>query len=68
VRNVELVFKDGVAYDPEKLVEAAAGTLGEFTIASLFTWPVIGVLAVLALLAARRATRTHRRDRMALAA
>jgi imidazolonepropionase-like amidohydrolase len=68
VRNVELVFKDGVAYDPEKLVEAAAGTLGEFTIGSLFTWPVIGVLAVLALLAARRATRTHRRDQMAHAA
>jgi imidazolonepropionase-like amidohydrolase len=30
VRNVELVFKDGVAYDPERLAAAAAGTLGEF--------------------------------------
>jgi imidazolonepropionase-like amidohydrolase len=68
VRNVELVFKDGVAYDPKKLAEAAAGTLGEFTIGSLFTWPVIGVVTVLAVLTARRATRIHRRDRMALAA
>jgi imidazolonepropionase-like amidohydrolase len=68
VRNVELVFKDGVAYDPEALVSAAAGTLGEFTIGSLFTWPVISVLVALAVLTARRAARTRRRHRPALAA
>ena len=69
VRNVELVFKDGVAYDPERLVAAAAGTLGEFTLEPLFTWPVIiVVIIVLALLAARRATRNAHRRRPALAA
>jgi hypothetical protein len=29
VRNVELVFKDGIAYDPTKLRAAAEGTVGE---------------------------------------
>jgi len=28
IENVEIVFKDGVGYDPEKLVEAANGTVG----------------------------------------
>jgi imidazolonepropionase-like amidohydrolase len=65
VRNVELVFKDGVAYDPEKLVASVAGTLGEFPLGKLFTWPVI---IVLALLVGRRATRMLRRRRPALAA
>ncbi len=65
VRNVELVFKDGVAYDPERLVAATAGTLGEFTFDRRFIWPVI---IVLALLAARRVTRIRRRRRLALAA
>jgi len=62
VRNVELVFKDGVAYDPETLVSAAAGTLGEFTLERLLTWPFILGLAVVVLLVARRVRRTtHRR-------
>ena len=65
VRNVEVVFKDGVAYDPEKLVASVEGTLGEFTLEKLFTWPII---IVLALLVVRRATRTLRRRRPALAA
>jgi imidazolonepropionase-like amidohydrolase len=29
VRTVELVFKDGIAYDPAKLMAAAEGTVGE---------------------------------------
>jgi cytosine/adenosine deaminase-related metal-dependent hydrolase len=58
VRNVELVFKDGVAYDPETLVAAAAGTLGAFTVRSLLTWPVIvSAIIVLGLFAARQAAR-----------
>jgi hypothetical protein len=68
VRNVEIVFKDGVAYDPERLVTAAAGTLGELTLERLFTWPVTVGLALLALLGARRATSVLRRRRPALAA
>jgi hypothetical protein len=30
VRNVELVFKQGIAYDPEDLIETTAGPLGAF--------------------------------------
>jgi imidazolonepropionase-like amidohydrolase len=30
VENVELVFKDGVAYDPEKLLDAVRGRYGEY--------------------------------------
>ncbi len=29
VRNVELVFRDGIAYDPRKLRAATEGTVGE---------------------------------------
>jgi imidazolonepropionase-like amidohydrolase len=68
VRNVELVFKDGVAYDPEKLVAAAAGTLGEFSVERFFSWPVISIIAILAFLVARRAIRSRRRRQPALAA
>jgi hypothetical protein len=68
VRNVEMVFKDGVAYDPDSLVAAAAGTLGELTLERLFSWPVIIGLALLALLAARRVTSVLRRREPALAA
>jgi imidazolonepropionase-like amidohydrolase len=68
VRNVELVFKDGVAYDPERLVAAAAGTLGEFTLETLLSWPVFLIIIVPAVLAGRRATRILRRRRPALAA
>ena len=64
VRNVELVFKNGMAYDPEKLTAAAAGTLGEFTLTSRLIWPVT---IVLTLLAAIRATRMLRRRRPAAA-
>jgi hypothetical protein len=28
IENVELVFKDGIAYDPKKLAESAAGAVG----------------------------------------
>ena len=68
VRNVELVFKDGVAYDPERLIAATAGTLGELTLESLLTWPNITGVVVLALLVARRAVRAHRGPPLALAA
>ena len=67
VRNVELVFKDGVAYEPERLVAAAAGTLGEFTLETLLSWPGFLIIIVLALLAGRRAARILRRRRPALA-
>jgi imidazolonepropionase-like amidohydrolase len=67
VRNVELVFKDGVAYDPERLVAAAAGTLGEFPLERLFTWPVIMMLALLATIVAVERLIPIRRRRQPLA-
>jgi imidazolonepropionase-like amidohydrolase len=68
VRNVELVFKDGVAYDPDALVAAAAGTLGEFTLERLFRWPFFVGLALVVLLVVRRVRRTARRRPAPLAA
>lgn len=65
VRKVELVFKNGMAYEPEKLTAAAAGTLGEFTLTSKLIWPIT---IVLTLLAAIRATRMLRRRRRSAAA
>ena len=54
VRHVELVFKDGVAYDPVQLVAAAAGTLAP-SFWSAWTWPIAGVL--IAVLMGRRVKR-----------
>jgi imidazolonepropionase-like amidohydrolase len=30
VENVEIVFKDGVGYDPQKLLESVKGRYGEY--------------------------------------
>lgn len=60
VRNVELVFKDGIAYDPEILVASAAGTLGEFRLPTVFTLPVIIGITALGLLVALHVVRTLR--------
>ena len=40
VRNVELVFKDGVAYDPATLIAAAQGTVGQFDVWRMFRSPL----------------------------
>jgi hypothetical protein len=64
LRNVELVFKDGVAYDPGQLEAAAAGTLGDYTLEQLATWPIVGVLAVLVVW---QTARIRRRRETALA-
>jgi imidazolonepropionase-like amidohydrolase len=61
IRNVDLVFKDGVAYEPNTLIAASAGTLGTFTIVSVLEWPVaIG----LALVVAGRGVRLIKRRRL----
>ena len=59
VRNVELVFKDGTAYDPQKLTAAAAGTLGELTPADVLMWSMAILMALL--LVGRRVVRVIRR-------
>ncbi len=66
VRNVELVFKGGVAYEPERLVAAAAGTLD----LPQSIWSKLLVLAgiLVALLVGRRLTRYARRKPVGSAA
>jgi imidazolonepropionase-like amidohydrolase len=54
VRNVEMVFKDGVAYDPAALLSAANGTVSQYDAGRLFRSPLLNVIfvsLVLALLA-----------------
>ena len=46
IRKVETVFKDGVAYDPVRLLAGAEGRVGAFSFASL-TWPALAVLVLL---------------------
>jgi imidazolonepropionase-like amidohydrolase len=60
IRNVEVVFKKGVAYDPDALIAATAGTVGATEWWRYFRWPygpLIGVL--IALLIARRIWRHY---------
>jgi len=66
VRNVEMVFKDGVSYDPDALIDATKGTVGEYDLSLLLGWPWNAILgALIAYLAGRilwRATRPFRRQ------
>ncbi len=62
VRQVEMVFKDGVGYDPAKLVEATRGTVGAIEYRRLLGWPwnlAIGALLVVAARIAWRLTRAR---------
>jgi imidazolonepropionase-like amidohydrolase len=65
VRNVELVFKDGVAYDPALLIASAKGTLGQYDwlrVTRVYPYNVIvGVLVLL--LVARRISNIMRQRR-----
>jgi imidazolonepropionase-like amidohydrolase len=64
IRNVEMVFKNGVAYDPAALIEATNGTLSQYDFRRLLRWPwnaIIGTLTVL--LIARVTWRVIRKSR-----
>lgn len=60
VRHVEIVFKDGIGYDPDALVDAARGAVGGFEFDRLRRWPwnAAGIIALL--LVARIAWRFKR--------
>ena len=60
VQNVELVFKDGVGYDPATLMAAAEGTVGQYDPGQLLRWPpfYLTLGLVLVLLAARLVRRS----------
>jgi hypothetical protein len=61
VRNVELVFKSGVGYDPAALIAATAGSVGRFDIRRIFRWPfnvlLIGLLSLLVVRVGMRRAR-----------
>jgi imidazolonepropionase-like amidohydrolase len=49
VRNVEIVFKDGIGYDPTALIRATNGTVSRYDVGRLVLWPwnaLIGSLLV----------------------
>jgi hypothetical protein len=58
---VELVFKEGVAYDPAALIAASEGTVGQYDVRQMFRWPFnVLFVALLALLVTRRIARRRR--------
>jgi imidazolonepropionase-like amidohydrolase len=59
IRKVETIFKDGVAYDPARLLADAEGRVGALTFAPLF-WPGIAVLMLLAAVLAKRIGSSQR--------
>ena len=52
VRNVEMVMKDGVGYDPATLTEATRDSVSEYQIdfSRLGRWPANAIIGALALL------------------
>jgi imidazolonepropionase-like amidohydrolase len=61
IRNVEIVFKNGRAYDPGKLIAAARGSVGRFDITLYYHSPYIRLaLGLLAILVGRRLWRRFR--------
>jgi imidazolonepropionase-like amidohydrolase len=58
IRNVELVFRKGVAYDPARLIAATQGTVGRLNLGIYYRSPLMWVAGVLlVLLIARRLWR-----------
>jgi hypothetical protein len=66
VRNVEVVFKDGVGYDPASLVAATQGSVGRYVddARRIFRWPYnLFITAIVLTLAVRIVTRRLGRRR-----
>lgn len=58
IRNVEIVFKKGMAYDPVKLIAATQGTVGQFDPSIYYRSPYAWLAGVLlAIVIARRLWR-----------
>jgi hypothetical protein len=54
VRNVEMVMKNGVGYDPAALIAATHGTVGAYDFTRVFRWPWnVAATGLLLLLAVR---------------
>ena len=63
VRNVEIVFKDGIGYDSAALIAASAGTVGAYDITLVLRWPYNLIVLTLIFLTARRLTGGGNRGR-----
>ena len=61
IRNVELVFKDGVAFDPQALVMSTNGTVGALEIRHILRWPYNVILPGLVLLLVARIVSNARK-------
>src|SRR5215470_1256970 len=61
VRNVELVMKEGVGYDPAALKNSVAGSIGAYDVRVLLRWPANAIMTVLLLLVAMQMSRIGRR-------
>jgi imidazolonepropionase-like amidohydrolase len=57
IRNVELVMKEGVGYDPAALRDSVAGSVGAYDIRALLRWPGNAIMAALLLLVAMLVSR-----------
>jgi imidazolonepropionase-like amidohydrolase len=67
VRNVEMVFKDGVGYDPDALIAASRGTVGQYDFSPVLRFPTnVILLALTALLVGRVLTKRSARQRKTL--
>jgi imidazolonepropionase-like amidohydrolase len=61
IRNVEVVFKQGVGFDPKALIAATSGTVGARDYWRALRWPYGPIVAaLLAILVARRILRRGR--------
>jgi imidazolonepropionase-like amidohydrolase len=60
VRNVHLVFKNGIGYNPEALMASAQGRVGERQWGQFVRWPYNAILAVLVMLLVGRLTFRQR--------
>jgi imidazolonepropionase-like amidohydrolase len=61
VRNVEMVMKDGVGYDPAALMDSVAASIGEYDFRLLLRWPANAIMGVLLLILAMQISRMGRR-------
>jgi len=60
MRDVEMVIKDGVAYDPTALIAEAQGRLGAFEMSQLMTWPVFAIACLIPAYAVLRLRKRRR--------
>jgi len=61
IRNVEIVMKEGVGYDPAALRDSVTGSVGAYDFRLLLRWPANAIMGVLLLILAMQISRMGRR-------